>query len=92
MWERSHNVLKSGGRYATTFEQPPLEEAECRGIRSFGVFAHPTVEHLTRVAELIDAGKIRVFVHRTFPINEAQAALEYRQSVSEPGKIVLILN
>ena len=90
--ERSYSVLKSGGRYATTFEQPPQEEAERRGIRSFGVFTQPTVEHLTQMAGLIDAGKIRFFVHRTFSIDEVQAALEYRQLGSEPGKVVITIN
>lgn len=89
--ERSYNVLKSGGRYATTFEQPPQEEAERRGIRSFGVFTQPSVRHLTTLAEVIDAGKVNVFVNRTFPVHEAQAAMEYRQTGTTHGKIVLTL-
>jgi NADPH:quinone reductase-like Zn-dependent oxidoreductase len=90
--ERSYNVLKPGGRYATTFEQPPQEEAERRGIRAYGVFTQPTVDHLTALAQVIDAGKVNVFVNRTFPVGEAQAALEYRQTGTTPGKIVLTLN
>jgi NADPH:quinone reductase-like Zn-dependent oxidoreductase len=90
--ERSYNVLKAGGRYATTFEQPPQEEAERRGIRAFGVFTQPTVDHLTALAQAIDAGKLNVFVNRTFPVGEAQAALEYRQMGTTPGKIVLTVN
>ncbi|NPV55809.1 MAG: NADP-dependent oxidoreductase [Anaerolineae bacterium] len=90
--EHSYDVLKPGSRYATTFEQPPQEEAERRGIHSFGVFTQPTVEQLTRLAGLIDAGKIQVLVHRTFPMDEALAALEYLQSNSEPGKVVLTMD
>ncbi len=90
--ERSYHVLKPGGRYATTFEQPPQEEAERRGIRAFGVFTQPTVDHLTSLAQVIDAGKLNVFVNRTFPVHEAQAAFEYRQTGTTPGKIVLTVN
>jgi NADPH:quinone reductase-like Zn-dependent oxidoreductase len=90
--ERSYTVLKPGGRYATTLEQPPREEAERRGIPSFGVFTQPTIEHLTALAKQIDAGKLKVFVNRTFPLHDAQAALDYRQTGATSGKVVLTVN
>jgi NADPH:quinone reductase-like Zn-dependent oxidoreductase len=89
--ERSYRVLKTGGRYATTYGQPPQEEAERQGIRSLGVFTQPTVDQLTQLARLFDSGKLRVFVERTFPIGEAQAALEYRQTGTTSGKVVLTI-
>jgi NADPH:quinone reductase-like Zn-dependent oxidoreductase len=90
--ERAYAVLKRGGRYATTFQQPPQEEAEHRGIRSVGVFTQPTIEHLNTLTEWINAGKLKVFVNRTFPMQEAQTALEYRQNGAAPGKVVLTLS
>lgn len=90
--ERSYSVLKVGGRYATTFEQPSTEEAEGLGIRSFGVFAHPSVALLDRLAELIDAGKLRYVVSRTFPLEDLQSALAFNQQSAEPGKVVLTLS
>jgi NADPH:quinone reductase-like Zn-dependent oxidoreductase len=89
--EQSYSVLKPGGRYATTMGQPPQEQAERLGIRSFGIITAPTVDHLTQLARLIDAGALRVFIHRTFMIDEAQAALEYRQTGTAPGKVVLTI-
>jgi NADPH:quinone reductase-like Zn-dependent oxidoreductase len=79
--ERSYSVLKAGGRFVTALAlQTPQEEAEKRGFSSTGFGA--------QIAELVDAGKLKVFVNRTFPLAEAQAALEYRFVTKAPGKIV----
>jgi NADPH:quinone reductase-like Zn-dependent oxidoreductase len=88
--ERSYNVLKPGGRYVTALTmQTPQEEAEKRGIRSLGFGAQPRAELLAQIADLVDAGKLKVFVNRTFPLDEAQAALDYRFMTKAPGKVVL---
>ncbi len=89
--ERSYSVLKPGGRYATTVGQPDQEQAERLGIRSTGIVTQPTIDHLTQLARLIDAGKLKVFIERTYPLEEAQAALEYRQTGTAKGKVVLTL-
>ncbi|MBI5959857.1 MAG: NADP-dependent oxidoreductase [Chloroflexi bacterium] len=89
--ERSYSVLKPGGRYVTTLQQPDQDEAERRGVRSLAVFAQPTPDHLSQIAGLIDAGKVKVSVQRTFPLLEAQAALDFRQTATTPGKVVLIV-
>jgi NADPH:quinone reductase-like Zn-dependent oxidoreductase len=90
--ERAYSVIKSGGRYATTFGQPDPVEAELHGIRSFGVFTQPTVEHLTRLANMIDANKLKVFVQNTFPLDATQAALNYRLPAGQAGKVVLTVS
>ena len=87
--QRCYTVLKSGGRYVTTLQQPPQEEAEQLGIRSLAAFVQPTPVHLAEVASLIDAGKLKVLVSDIFPLHEAQAALERRQTMTDPGKVVL---
>jgi NADPH:quinone reductase-like Zn-dependent oxidoreductase len=87
--QRSYSVLKPGGRYVTTLQQPSQEEAERLGIRSMAVFTQPTPAHLAQIASLIDAGKLKVFVSDVFPLQEAQAALERRQTATTPGKVVI---
>jgi NADPH:quinone reductase-like Zn-dependent oxidoreductase len=89
LMERSFNVLKSGGRYVTTAGQPSAEEAERRGIRAMGHFTQPTIQDLTDLAGLIDAGKLKVVVNRTFPLEETQSALQYQQEAPTRGKVVL---
>ncbi len=88
--ERSYSILKPGGRFVTALAmQNPQEEPEKRGFRSVGLGAQPRADLLAQVAGLVDAGKLKVFVNRTFPLEEAQAALEYRYITKLPGKVVL---
>lgn len=88
--QRSYNVLKPGGRYVTSMTmQTPQEEAEKLGIKSVGFGAFPRADLLAKIAELVDAGELKVFVNSTFPLDKAQEAMEYRFMTKEPGKVVL---
>jgi NADPH:quinone reductase-like Zn-dependent oxidoreductase len=91
--ERSYAVLKEGGRYVTSLMmETPQEEAQRRGITSLGLGSQPRADLLAEVAERIDAGKLKVSVNRTFPLDEVEAAMEYRLKTTEPGKIVLTIS
>jgi len=91
--ERSYAVLKSGGRYVTSLMMDtPQDEANSRGIRSLGLASYPRADLLAQVAEQIDAGKAKVFVNRTFPLDEVEAAMAYRLKTIEPGKVVLTIS
>lgn len=87
--ERSLNFLKSGARYVTTANMLPEDAGKAQGIVARGQFTQPNPEDLTKLAEAIDAGKLKVFVSRTFPIEEAQTALYYQPEEGEPGKVVI---
>lgn len=87
--EASLNVLGTGGRYVALGAMVSPEEAERRGIRAVSAFTQPSAEQLAKLADEIDAGKLDVFVHRTFPLEETQAALTYKQQEGIPGKVVL---
>jgi NADPH:quinone reductase-like Zn-dependent oxidoreductase len=90
--ERAYSVLKDGGRYVTSLMLPsPKAEAENRGIQSFALATQAKVQHLNDMAERIDNGQLKIFVNRTFPLSEAQAAMDYRLKTSDPGKIVLTI-
>ena len=90
--ERSYNVLKPGGRYVTSMVMDtPQDEAERRGIRSFGLASQARADELAKVAELVDAGKLKVFVNRTFPLADAAAAMDFRLKTTAPGKIMLTM-
>jgi len=87
---RSLALLKSGGRYVTSMIlQGPQDEAEKRGVRVVGLGTQARVDHLDDLARRIDAKQLKIFIHRTFPLHEAQAAIEYRMASTNPGKIVL---
>lgn len=88
--ERSLNVLSSGGRYVTSLVlQAPPPEAERRGIQAIGLGTQARTEQLDDLAQRIDSGQLKIFINRTFPLEETQAAMEYRLTTSEPGKVVL---
>lgn len=67
--------------------ETPQDEAERRGIRSLGLAAQPRADLLVKVAELVDAGKLKVSVNRTFPLADA-AAMDFRLKTTAPGKVV----
>jgi NADPH:quinone reductase-like Zn-dependent oxidoreductase len=88
--QRAFRVLPDGGRYVTSLMlDASQEEAERRGIQVAGLATQPRADQLEEIAQLIDSGQLRTFVHRTFPLSEAQAAMEYRQTITQPGKVVL---
>lgn len=89
--ERSFNVLNAGGRFVTVAARPPEGAGKDRGIVAMGHFTQPTVEELAKLAEAIDAGRLQVFVNRTFSMDEAQTALYYKPLDGAPGKIVITI-
>ena len=87
--ERSLNFLKPGARYVTTANMLPEDAGKEQGIIAMGQFTQPNPEELTKLAEAIDAGKVKVFVSRIFPIEETQTALYYKPEDGTSGKVVL---
>jgi NADPH:quinone reductase-like Zn-dependent oxidoreductase len=94
--QRSYGVLKEGGRLVTSAAQLSPEEiqaqAESRGIRASGVMSASRSEQLEQLAEQIDAGKVKVFIDSTLPLEEAQTALDRVAGGHPTGKIVLIVS
>jgi len=89
---RCYNVLRPGGRVVTSLlGETPQEEPQRRGIHSMGLAAWPNADILAKMAERIDSGQVRVFVNRTFPLEEVNAAMAYRLQTREPGKVVLTI-
>jgi NADPH:quinone reductase-like Zn-dependent oxidoreductase len=90
--ERSFNVLEPGGRYATPAAMLAPDAGKAQGIVAKGLFTQPSVEELTQLAQEIDAGNLKVFVHRTFPLAEAQTALFYKAPDGSPDKVVITIH
>jgi len=92
LMQRSYTVLKPGGRYVTSLlEKTPQEEPQRLGIRSMGLAAWPNAEILVKMKELIDDGKVKVFVNKTFPLEEVNTAMAYRLETKGIGKVVLMV-
>ncbi len=89
--ESTYPVVKPGGRVVTIISISPPQEMD--GIRTISTYAVAKTEDMQRIADLIDAGHIKVFIKRTFPLEEAQAALEFKQQRSPtPGKVILTVD
>ena len=88
---RSFKVLKRGGTIVSMLEQPNQGLMDQSGAKAVYQFTQVNSERLTRLAEWVDQNNIRVNVERTFPLDEARAALDYQRDVHPRGKIVLLM-
>jgi NADPH:quinone reductase-like Zn-dependent oxidoreductase len=59
------------------------------GISYRYLFMHPSGSDLARLAELIEQGKLKVVVDRTYPFAEISEALAYVESGRAKGKVVV---
>ncbi|MFL6487972.1 MAG: NADP-dependent oxidoreductase [Nitrososphaera sp.] len=91
-YTRSFKVLKRGdGVLVSMLEQPVQELMDQFGVKALFLFSQANGERLTKLAEWVDQNNIRVNVERTFPLDEARAALDYQRDVHPRGKIVLAM-
>jgi NADPH:quinone reductase-like Zn-dependent oxidoreductase len=91
-YEKSFKVLRKGGIIVSMLEQPRPGLMEQYGVIAIGQFTLVNTERLTRMAELADKGIIKVFIEKTFPLEQVKEALDYQQKAHSRGKVVLTLN
>jgi NADPH:quinone reductase-like Zn-dependent oxidoreductase len=63
--------------------------ARRRGISYRYLFMHPSGSDLAMLAELIEQGKLKAIVDRTYPFAKIAEALDYVQSGRAKGKVVV---
>jgi NADPH:quinone reductase len=83
---RDEALLKDGGRLAS-----PIGAAG-EGPGRFNVVAEPTPSNLERLAELLDAGTLRVHIQRSYPLEQAGEALDALPTTHTQGKIGLTIS
>ena len=91
--ERSLQVLKPGGHLITIVDRSNEALAgrtRAAGFRFSGVTVEPDHQGLEELARLVDGGKLRIHVERTFPLEQVRAAHELLASHPK-GKIVLTM-
>ncbi|WP_396612135.1 NADP-dependent oxidoreductase [Haloferax sp. S1W] len=93
--ERSAEVVRPGGVVVTLPEQPPeplvetLQREYDAEISFFSVTDDAAPSTLQRVTERIDAGAVEPTIRNTYPLSEAQTALEKSATGHVRGKLVL---
>lgn len=93
-FSQSKGVLKPNGVYVTTIPTADnvvqsLITALLPGKKAKFVFESPNSQDLVYLKELIEAGKIRVVIDRTYPLQELAAAHAYSETGRAVGKIVI---
>jgi NADPH:quinone reductase-like Zn-dependent oxidoreductase len=85
---RSWQALRASGVLVSTVGVSQIDIPQ--GIRAVAVFVNPKINgQLQQIAQLIDAGQIKVIVERTFDLAEAAKAQEFSQHMHPRGKLVL---
>ena len=88
--DRSYGVLKRGGILVSAATRPSNEKAEQHGVRALFFLVAVTTERLRKIAELIDAGKLKTEVGEVLWLNEARQAHEMLEGAPHRrGKIVI---
>ena len=94
-WSELILALKPGGHYAVSGAiAGPIVEADLRDIylRDITIHGctHQAFEVFGRLVEMMNAGRIKPLVSKTFPLRDIAKAQEAFQSKTLPGKLVLI--
>jgi NADPH:quinone reductase-like Zn-dependent oxidoreductase len=91
--ERSFAVLRSGGVLVSSVTPPDQVKAAQYGVRGVFFLVDVSSEGLTKIADLIDAGRLAVNVGEMLPLAEARLAHEMLAGKSHKrGKIVLVVD
>jgi len=91
---KAFGVLKAGGIFVSVnsdfpFNDELLEAAEAKKVRVALSPNQPKQEWLTAIAELIDAGKVQVLIHKVFPLNEVNEAHRQIATWHVLGRLIL---
>ncbi len=85
----SLKVLKEGGYIISIINPVNEEEVHNHNVRSGYIFVKSNGETLSKLAQLIDSGKIKPVVGEIFKLDEIKQAHELSQSGRAVGKIVI---
>ena len=86
---RSLAVIRPGGKLVGITGQIEPALAKARKIELHRILVHTSAEQQAQIAELIDAGELKVEVDAVFPLHEARNAHELSETRHLRGKIVL---
>jgi NADPH:quinone reductase-like Zn-dependent oxidoreductase len=88
----SIKVLKQGGILVSTVGIKDEAALKAKGIQGVAYMAKSLPDQLHRMAQLIDEGKLRPVISKTFPLKDAAEAQRESEQGHTRGKIVLTVN
>jgi NADPH:quinone reductase-like Zn-dependent oxidoreductase len=86
---RSFQVLKKGGQLISIFMPPPPELAEKFGVKAQFINSGPSSLKLDYGRKLVEAGKIKPHIAKTFKLEQAAEAQDLVTKGGINGKVVL---
>jgi NADPH:quinone reductase-like Zn-dependent oxidoreductase len=87
--ERSFAVLKRGGILVSTLAEPSQEKARAAGVRALRYTCKENGGELEEIGRLIDEGKVKPKIARTYGLAEAASAMDFVEQGHTEGKVVL---
>jgi NADPH:quinone reductase-like Zn-dependent oxidoreductase len=87
--KRSLKVLKKGGVLVTTVQIEDKDLANSYGVTLQSGLVMANGSRLQEIAGLIDEGKLKIFIDKTYDLKEVRAAQEYSQTGKVRGKIIV---
>jgi NADPH:quinone reductase-like Zn-dependent oxidoreductase len=87
--ENSFKVLKKSGFYVSITAPPRKDSLQKFGIKGTNFLFRSDPNQLNQIAELIDTGKVKVFIDKEFKLADAKSAIEYVALGKTRGKVIL---
>jgi NADPH:quinone reductase-like Zn-dependent oxidoreductase len=87
--KRSFKVLKKGGVLVTTVQIEDKDLANSYGVTLQSGLVMANGSRLQEIAGLIDEGRLKIFIDKTYDLKEVRAAQEYSQTGKVRGKIIV---
>lgn len=87
--DKAFRVVKKGGVVVWMTGSPDLELARKLGVVAIAQNSEGNRERLTRLAELVESGKVKPQVDKVFPLEKAKEAFTYLETGHPRGKVVL---
>jgi alcohol dehydrogenase len=87
--KKSYQILKSGGVLVSMVDGPDEQLVKKYGVKYVQQMTQTNQDKLSKLAGLVDQGKLKVTVDKTFPLGQASEALAYLQNNHPKGKVVI---
>lgn len=87
--QKSYSVLKPGGTLVSMVSSPDEQAVKDHRINFVHQSSKVTSDKLKSLTNLIDSGKLKIFVDKIFPLEQAAEAQAYLESGNHRGKVVL---
>jgi NADPH:quinone reductase-like Zn-dependent oxidoreductase len=87
--QRSFSVLKPGGVLIAIAQPPSQEEAAKHQVKAMMFSTEGKSERLRKIAQLADAGEIKPYIGKTYPLADVAKAWRDARTGKVEGKLVL---